>query len=212
MTFTWTKLLLLSLFLAPVHLAAQSETEITFVAELKEQAREQLNRLLKTYDLDDWMFTKTVKVVHGEDARSYPTLQINTNHLEDDKVQLSVFVHENAHVFVARDEKDEAENKVIRALRRLFPNPPAPMQKNLYHHIMVVWIEFDALIELFGKDEAVRIINRKIDYYTGDEPESLLSQNYIWYNSVVMENPDAVGQLMDEYGFNINPENGIIIQ
>jgi hypothetical protein len=198
--------------LSPCNLRAQTETEITFVEELKEESREQLRRILHNYDLDDWIFTREIKIVHGEDARSYPILQLNTNHLDDDKVQLSVFVHENAHIFIADDKNDKAENKVIRELRSLYPNPPAPNQRNLYHHIMVVWIEYDALIELFGEDEAISIMERKFDYYTKDDPNSLLSKNYLWYNRIAMDNSGTVGKLMDAYGFNINPDKGIVLQ
>lgn len=204
--------LLLYGLLFPITLNAQSQKQIKFVDDLKKEARIQLRRIINDYDIDDWIFTEEVKIVNGEDARSYPILQMNTNHLEDDEIQLSVFVHENAHIFVANDKKDEAENKVIRELRSLYPNPPAPQQKNLYHHIMVVWIEYDALIELFGKEKASEIIDRKIDYYTKEDPSSLLSQNYVWYNKIVMNNPKVIGEIMDEYGFNINPQKGIIIQ
>ena len=205
-------ILFLCIFSIPITLDAQSHKEIKYVEELKQETRKQLTRIMNNYDLDDWIFTDEVKIVHGEDARSYPILQMNTNHLEDDKMQLSVFVHENAHIFVATDNTDESENKVIRELRSLYPNPPAPQQKNLYHHIMVVWIEYDALIELFDKEEASEIIERKIDYYTQENPDSLLSQNYIWYNQIVMDNPKVIGKIMDEFGFNINPKEGILIQ
>lgn len=205
-------LLMFSYLSVSQSLCAQTDTEIAYVEDLKEEARNQLDRIMNNYDLDDWIFTDVIKVVHGEDARSYPILQINTNHLDDDEVQLSVFVHENAHNFVADDAKDEEEEEVIRELRKLYPNPPEPDQRNLYHHIMVVWLEFDALIEIFGEDEAENIIHRKIDYYTKGEPDSPLSQNYIWYNKTVMENPDVIGKLMDEYGFNINKRKGIVIQ
>jgi hypothetical protein len=86
------------------------------------------------------------------------------------------------------------------------------MQKNLYHHIMVVWLEYDGLIELFNEKNAREIINRKIDYYTRDNPKSLLSKNYVWYNNVVMDNPQKIGKLMEEFGFNIHPDKGITIK
>ena len=79
--------------------------------------------------MNDWIFTDVVKIVQGEDARSYPTLQMNTDFLDDDEIQLSIFVHENIHIFIADDKKDEAENTVIRELRKLYPNPPEPMLK-----------------------------------------------------------------------------------
>ncbi len=191
---------------------AQDLTQVTFVEDLKEEARAQIKRILANYEVEDWIFTEEIKIVHNEDARSYPILQMNTNHLDDDTVQLSVFIHENAHIFVSDDKKDEAENKVIRKLRSLYPNPPEPMQKNLYHHIMVAWIEYDALIELFGKEKANSIMRRKINYYIKDDPNSLLYLNFLWYNNKAMNNPYIIGKIMDEYGFNINPQKGIIIQ
>ncbi len=142
------------LLLSATAVFSQPQEKLVFVEELKTEAREQLRRIVANYDLDDWIFTNEIKVVHGEDAHSYPILTMNTNHLEDDKVQLSVFIHENAHWFVADDAKDAKENLAIEELKRLYPEPPAPEQKNLYHHIMVVWVEFDAMLELFEEEEA----------------------------------------------------------
>jgi hypothetical protein len=88
------------------HTAVNAQNKISYVKDLKQQAREQLDRIMKTYDLEDWTFTDVIKIVHGEDARSYPILQMNTNHLDDDDIQLSIFIHENVHIFVADDEKD----------------------------------------------------------------------------------------------------------
>lgn len=189
-----------------------SAQQIKFVEDLKKDARVQINRIINDYDIDDWIFTDVVKIVHGEDARSYPVLQMNTDFLEDDEIQLSIFIHENAHIFIARDEKDEAENRVIRKLRSLFPNPPAPLQKNLYHHIMVAWVEYDALIELFNEQKAREIMERKINYFTKDNLESPLFQNYSWYNHMAMNHPKKVGQLMKEFGFNIHPKKGIVVK
>ena len=189
----------------------KAQNQIQFVEELKKEARVQISRLIEKHEIDDWIFTDVVKIVHGEDARSYPVLQMNTDFLDDDEIQLSIFIHENAHIFIADDEKDEAENKVIRELRRLYPNPPEPMQKNLYHHIMVAWVEYDALIELFNEEKAREIMNRKIDHYTKANPESLLSKNYDWYNHIAMDNPQQVGELMNANSFNIHPDRGILI-
>jgi hypothetical protein len=206
------KTILTCLLFALVIIKTSAQQEIKFVEDLKDDARVQINRIINDYDLDDWVFTDVVKIVHGEDARSYPVLQMNTDFLEDDEIQLSIFIHENAHIFIARDEKDEAENRVIRKLRSLFPNPPAPLQKNLYHHIMVAWIEYDALIELFNEQKAREIMERKIKYFTRDNLESPLFQNYAWYNHTAMNHPEKVGQLMMEFGFNIHPEKGIVIK
>ncbi|MGJ3235594.1 hypothetical protein [Marivirga sp.] len=190
---------------------AQSQNEIVFVEELKQEGRKQLKRIVSEYEIDDWMFTNTIQMAHGEDAHSHPVLTMNTNHLDDDEVQLSVFLHENAHWFVGDDAKDTAENAAIAELKELFPNPPAPKQKNLYHHIMVVWVEYDAMLELFDAKEANAIMERKIEYYIKGNRKSLLSKNYVWYNDIVMNKVEKVSEIMKKYGFIINPDKGIII-
>jgi hypothetical protein len=202
---------LLFLFSA-ASLLAQTGKEIVYVEELKQEAREQLNRIIASYDIEDWMFTDVVKIVHDEDARSYPTLQMNTDHLNDDKLQLGVFIHENAHIFVAVDSKDSAENAAISELKTIFPDAPAPDQRNLYHHIMVAWITFDALVELFDEKEAREIMERNINFYLKGNEESLLYQNYAWYNKMAMNEAQKVGEIMVKYGFNINPKKGVIIK
>lgn len=126
-------------------------------------------------------------------------------------MQLAVFIHENAHWYIGDDKKQEEEKEVIRLLKRLHPNPPEPEQKNLYHHIMVEWITYDALIELFGKKQAQAIIDRKVVYYTRDNPNSSLSRNFIWYINVAIDSAYEVGKIMSEFGFNINPHKGIVI-
>ena len=83
---------------------AQSGTQatITFVDEEKEKAREQLKRILSKYDLDPWIFTQRVQIVAGVDPHSHPILTLNTDFLDNDELQLSVFLHEQAHWFVSR--------------------------------------------------------------------------------------------------------------
>ncbi len=128
------------------------------------------------------------------------------------KVQLSVFIHENAHWYVADNHKDKAESAAVEELKRMYPDPPEPKQRNLYHHIMVVWVEWDALLEIFGEEEARAIMKRKINYYIKDNPQSKLSKNYQWYNNIAMNNGEKVGKIMVNHGFNINPEKGIVVE
>jgi hypothetical protein len=205
-------LVLACVLLSSLSICAQSTSDVVFVEDLKAEARVQLKRIMSDYDIDDWIFTDLVKIVHGEDARSYPILQMNTDHLDDDKLQLSVFIHENAHLFVANDAKDSAEDAAIAELKKLFPDAPAPDQKNLYHHIMVAWVTFDALVEIFGEEEARAIFERNINFYLEGNRESVLYQNYAWYNETAMNEAQKVGEVMVKYGFNINPDKGIVIK
>lgn len=57
-------------------------SELLFVEELKDSARLQLQRILAEHELEPWIFTDIVQIVHGEDAHSKPILTLNANHLD----------------------------------------------------------------------------------------------------------------------------------
>jgi len=65
--------------LAPVYGQSNTDAEITFAQKREEQARQQLRRLLSEYDLDPWIFTRTVKIEAGAVPRSHPIATLNTS-------------------------------------------------------------------------------------------------------------------------------------
>ena len=64
---------------------------------LEERGRDQLHRLLHTYDMQKWLFTHDVLVQSGVIPHSHPVLTLNTRYLDDDTAQLATFVHEQLH-------------------------------------------------------------------------------------------------------------------
>lgn len=65
----------------------------------EQQTKLQLERLLATYDVSRWMFTRTILIESGRDVipHSHPVLTLSTRHLKDDELLLSTFVHEQLH-------------------------------------------------------------------------------------------------------------------
>ena len=125
-SFVFATLLGLLSFCGALPAQAQSGTKakITFVEEEKEKAREQLRRLLTNYVLDPWIFTQRVKIETGVDPYSHPILTLNTDYLDNNEMQLSVFLHEQAHWFVSRSvphraPEDGEEVAIIRELRQM---------------------------------------------------------------------------------------------
>src|SRR5688500_14429317 len=65
------------------------------------QTRDQLQRLLATYDLSPWLYTKSIVIDERAIPFSHPVLTLHTRHLKDDELLISTFVHEQFHWFLA---------------------------------------------------------------------------------------------------------------
>ena len=114
-------ILLISLpAIAPSDVRAQhgngTDSNIIFTEEKREQGREQLRRILAEYDLDPWIITNEVKIEEEVDPHSKPILTLNTNFLDSDKMQLAIFIHEQAHWLPY-----EKQLAAVRSWPRCFP-------------------------------------------------------------------------------------------
>src|SRR5262249_41281436 len=69
------------------------------------QTKEQLLRLLKTYDVSRWIFTKSIVIDERAIPHSHPVLTLHARHLQDDELLLSTFVHEQFHWFWCRTKR-----------------------------------------------------------------------------------------------------------
>jgi hypothetical protein len=214
-----------TLALTPYESAAQNkegtETEITFTEEKREQAREQLRRILAMYDLDPWIITNEVKIEEEVDPHSRPILTLNTNFLDNDKMQLAIFIHEQAHWLPFDKQVAAAEE-----LAELFPEIDGlpdldsvsseqrerllDFRDRTYRHIVVGWAEFDGLVELIGEDEAREIIKAKNERVL-DNPDSNLAKTYLWYFERVLEDTEEVGKVLARHDLIITPDKGIVI-
>lgn len=199
-----------------------TETEIIFTEEKREQAREQLRRILATYDLDPWIITNEVKIEEEVDPHSRPILTLNTNYLDSDKMQLAIFIHEQAHWLPFDKQVAAAEE-----LAELFPDINGmpdlesvsaeqrerllDFQDRVYRHIVVGWAEFDGLVELIGEEEARKIIKAKNERAL-DDPDSNLAKTYLWYFERVLEDTEVVGQVLARHDLIITPDKGIVIE
>src|SRR5215813_15153662 len=86
------------------------------------QTKEQLQRLVKTYDLSKWIFTKAILIDEKSVPHSHPVLTLHTRHLKDDDLLLSTFVHEQLHWFLV--EKPKETDEAYKELKAIFPKVP----------------------------------------------------------------------------------------
>jgi hypothetical protein len=164
---------------------------------LEERGREQLRRLLHTYDLRKWLFTRDVLIQSGAIPHSHPVLTLNTRYLDDDTAQLATFVHEQIHWFLTDQVGDVRTNAAVRALRGLYPQAPtAPPEGardewSTYLHLIVCTLELQALTELLGEPSARQQLAR----WT----------HYTWVYQTVLTETEKIADLVRRYGM-IVPE------
>ena len=184
-----------------------TDAEITFANDLEKRARDQLRRILSQYDLDSWIFTREVKIEAGAEPHSMPMLTLNTDFLDDDEMQLSIFLHEQAHWFVYHAK---GRDVAIEELRKKYPNAPRTDLRT-YQHLLVAWVELDAMVELIGEEKARQKLDAKVRRLT-PEPISEVDRIYRWYNGRVLEDTDEIGVILARHGMIITPQRGLIVQ
>lgn len=159
----------------------------------EQQTKLQLERLLATYDLSRWMFTRSIIIDSGRDVipHSHPVLTLNTRHLKDDELLLSTFVHEQLHWFLAERDKDTelAKNE----LRAMFPKVPvgnregARDEESTYLHLLVCSLEYTAVRELLGELRTKQVM----EFWSED--------HYTWIYKTVRERGRDIAQILFKY-------------
>lgn len=93
-------------------------------------------------------------------------------------------------------EREGAEEEHI--LRRSYPEVPvggregARSEFSTYLHLIVCWLELDAMVQFLGEKHAL---------------ENLLQRNYYtWIYKQVVEDRHAIGEILDKCGLIIHPE------
>lgn len=169
---------------------AQSSIDIALKkgGKEEEQTKAQLQRLLKTYDLTKWIFTRAVVIDEKSTPHSHPVLTLSARHLRDDELLLSTFVHEQIHWFLTQNHKNTEEAK--RELRGLFPKVPvsfpegAKDEESTYLHLIVVYLEYRAVRELLGELKARQVM------------EFWATDHYTWIYKTVLERPRDIGNIV----------------
>jgi hypothetical protein len=138
---------------------------------LEQRGREQLIEIVKTHNLEKWLFTRAVVIQSRVIPHSHLVLTLNTRHLDDNVAQLATLLHEQLHWFITDHVSKAATEAAMQELRRLFPHVPTepPMgargERSTYLHLIICYLELEALSELLGVETA-RTKLATWDYYT----------------------------------------------
>jgi hypothetical protein len=182
--------------------SAQPVLEIT----LKEgtareaQTRNQLQRLLRTYDVSPWVFTKSIVIDERSTPHSHPVLTLHARHLKDDDLLLSTFVHEQFHWPLA--QKSELTEEAIKELRGIFPTGPGRMpegaqdEHSTYLHLLVCYLERHAIQQLLGELRARQVM----EFWATDHDT--------WIYRTVLDRPRDIGSIVAKYKLNPTGRSG----
>jgi hypothetical protein len=150
--------------------------------------REQLQRLLATYDLSPWIYTKSVVIDERAIPFSHPVLTLHTRHAKDDDLLVSTFLHEQLHWFLA--ERREATEQAVADLRKLFPTVPAGGtagardEESTYLHLLVCYLEQQADLRVLGELRTKQVM----DFWATD--------HYTWVYQTVLSRSRDIGQVI----------------
>ncbi len=158
-------LLLLIILTTGYSLAQNNQLNIKLTNQdtLEIQTKNQLLKLISTYDIKKWIYTKEIVIESGYQLipHSHPILTLNTRHLKDDDLMLSTFIHEQLHWFISNHKlKDE----LLVQLKSMYPNPKIDFPEgsggeiDTYFHIIICYLEYKALKKLFGELRAYQIM------------------------------------------------------
>lgn len=151
-------------FLIQATTVVQPQVEISLKnnSSLEQQSKQQLQRLLKTYDVSPWFFTKSVLIDEKSTPHSHPVLTLHTRHLRDDELLLSTFVHEQLHWYFVENSKQT--DNAIKDLQTKFPNLPvgfpdgAKSEESGYLHLLVNYWEYRSIRNLLGELKARQVM------------------------------------------------------
>jgi hypothetical protein len=162
--------------------SAPDSTAAPSPLEKEQQAKEQLERLAKQYDLKKYTITRDIIIEQGAIAHSSPVLTLNVRFLPRpnasveqqqaaDDLMLSSYLHEQAHwVLMTRHRQDL--RALFADLKRLFPDLPTAVPegdgegRSTYFHLVVIALEWRGTEDLVGAERARKVVDwKKDDHY-----------------------------------------------
>ena len=171
--------------------------ELAVNSASEQRVKEQLERLLKEYDLSRWIFTKKIRIEQGTRPHSHPVLTLNTRYATNDRLMLAGFVHEQIHWFLTGKGRDV--NKAIAEAAQRYPNAPestadggAGSRSSTTLHLIVCQLEFESLRALLGADAARAILQEQIT-------EGASGLGYQWIYQKVLDDQNELSALVRKH-------------
>ncbi len=141
--------------------------DLESVLERAEKAKILLKALRAEFDLERFEFTKKIRIAPLEVPHSHPVLTLNTQYVSGPEASqlkfLSAYLHEQFHWALEGYPKTELED-LLAMLRGKYPNfhRAAPLgaedEASSYLHLIVNWLELNAMASLIGIGQARSLV------------------------------------------------------
>src|SRR6266536_1789848 len=153
------------------------------------QSAESLKKIVSSYDLTKYIFTREVVIEERAMNHSFPVLTLNARFADSPDELLSSFVHEQLHWYL-RDH-DAQQKAAIAELRQMYPNAPVGLPEgadtaySTYGHLVDCYLEIQADLELIGPKRTDEVIKSK-PWYT-------------WIYKTILRDEDKIRGVVQEH-------------
>jgi hypothetical protein len=185
------------LIMGSARFAADSiEIKLRNDTESERQTKTQLERLLNSYDLSKYTFTRQVVIDEHSIPHSHPVLTLHTRHLKSDDQLLSTYVHEQLHWYLAAH--DNQTRAAEAELRKLYPKVPvgfpdgAQDEESTYLHLIDCYLEMQADRRLMGQQRAADVMK----FWAGD--------HYRWVYKTVVQDETQIAEIVKREALELN--------
>jgi hypothetical protein len=143
--------------------AADLEFTLTHDSQPEKSTRDQLLKLLKQYDLSDFIWTTKIAIDSSAVAHSHPVLTLPTRYLKQDKQLVAAFIHEQYHWYEEKHRSDtDAAIAELRSQWHALPvGPPegAEDEDSTYLNVITCYAEYQELKHIFSEGDAKKIVD-----------------------------------------------------
>jgi hypothetical protein len=155
------------------------------------ETKAQLEKLLKSYDLSKFTFTRRVLIDEQATPHSHPILTLHARHSSlhnSDDLLLSTYIHEQLHWYLVahRSDTEAAEAE----LRKIYPKVPvgppdgAEDEESTYLHLVDCYLEMLADRQLMGRERAANVMRFWSEHH------------YRWVYKAVVENESRIAAVI----------------
>lgn len=163
--------------------------ELAHGTEREQKTKTTLQRLVSTYDIKKYTFTKQVVIEEGAINHAFPVLTLNVRFWASPDELLSSYLHEQLHWHLR--DRESRQRDAVEELRRLYPKVPvglpegAETAESTYGHLIDCYLEIQADRELLGPTRAAVVIAGK--------------NNYTWIYRTVLRDEDRIAGVVNRY-------------
>ena len=155
----------------------------------EEQTADQLRKLLDSYDLTKYTFTRDVLIDRGVMNHAFPALTLNVRFADAPDDLLSSYIHEQLHWYLR--EHDSQQKAAIDELRRMYPTAPVGLPEgaetaySTYGHLVDCYLEIEADRQLIGPERTMKTIRNK--------------GHYTWIYETIFRDEPRIASVVDEH-------------